>query len=144
MSESIDNLLQQLKKHEGFVSHAYQDHLGYWTIGYGRLIDKELGGGISEKEAEFLLATDLDKFFDTAKTYDWFAGLNDPRKAVIVNMLFNLGQPRFNKFVKFQAAVAAGDFTEAKTQMLNSRWAAQVSQRAVELARQMETGEWQV
>lgn len=25
------------------VPHAYQDHLGYWTIGVGRLIDKRKG-----------------------------------------------------------------------------------------------------
>jgi lysozyme len=139
-----DKLVQQLAKHEGFVSHAYRDHLGYLTIGYGRLIDEELGGGITEEEAGYLLACDVGKYRQIAKKYDFYDGLNEPRQAVIVNMLFNLGEPRFNKFVNFQAAVKAGDWAEAKVQMLNSRWAAQVSQRAVELARQMETGEWQV
>ena len=32
-----------LKRSEGFVSNAYQDSEGFWTIGYGRLIDKRLG-----------------------------------------------------------------------------------------------------
>jgi len=43
---------EQIKRHEGKVLHAYPDHLGYWTIGYGRLIDERRGGGITEAEAE--------------------------------------------------------------------------------------------
>ena len=43
---------------EGLVLHAYEDHLGYLTIGYGRLIDKRRGGGISKAEAEYLLLND--------------------------------------------------------------------------------------
>ena len=32
------NLATQLENEEGRVRHAYQDHLGYWTIGVGHLI----------------------------------------------------------------------------------------------------------
>lgn len=142
--EITDKLVEQIARHEGFVSHAYKDHLGYWTIGYGRLIDKELGGGITEEEGKYMLLCDVAKYNSIAKGYKFFDKLNIPRQAVIVNMIFNLGQPRFDKFVKFQEALMNEDWAEAKVQMLNSRWAAQVSQRAVELARQMETGEWQL
>ena len=34
------------------------------------------------------------------------------------------------------------NFEEAKTQMLDSRWANQVGNRAVRLSNAMETGEW--
>jgi lysozyme len=33
-------LAEMLTRDEGRVRHAYQDHLGFWTIGVGRLIDQ--------------------------------------------------------------------------------------------------------
>jgi lysozyme len=35
------DIKQQLIRDEGVVPCAYQDHLGYWTIGVGRLIENE-------------------------------------------------------------------------------------------------------
>ena len=148
MDDSVDKLIKQIKKHEGSVKEKgkhtpYQDHLGYETIGYGRLIDPKIGGGLADHEAEYLLMNDLDTYMTAAKTYDWYAGLNDARKAVIVNMLFNMGQTNFNKFLKMKQALDEGDFSEAAKQMLESKWAKQVKGRAVELSKQMETGKWQ-
>jgi lysozyme len=40
------------------------------------------------------------------------------------------------------AALDAGDYHEAASQMLDSRWAEQVKGRAKELAEMMETGVW--
>ena len=148
MDDSVDKLIKQLKKHEGSVKvkgkHVpYRDHLGYTTIGYGRLIDLDMGGGLADHEAEYLLMNDLDTYMTAAKTYDWYAGLNDARKAVIVNMLFNMGQTNFNKFLKMKQALDVGDHAEAAKQMLDSKWAKQVKGRSEELAAQMETGKWQ-
>jgi len=148
MNDSVDRLIKQLKKHEGSVKEKgkhilYKDHLGYETIGYGRLISPEIGGGLSDHEAEYLLMNDLDTYMTAAKTYDWYAGLNDARKAVIVNMLFNMGQTNFNKFLKMKQALDNRDHAEAAKQMLDSKWAKQVKGRSEELAKQMETGKWQ-
>jgi lysozyme len=46
-------------------------------------------------------------------------------------------------FTRMLEAVRAGDWKQAFTQMLNSRWARQVKRRAPELAAQMESGVWQ-
>ncbi len=46
------SITQQLRRDEGEVLHAYQDSLGYWTIGIGVLIDKRKGGGITKAESE--------------------------------------------------------------------------------------------
>ena len=49
-------LIEQLEKDEGFVSHAYQDSEGLWTIGFGRLIDQSIpSAGITKDEARMLL-----------------------------------------------------------------------------------------
>ena len=56
-----DDLLNLIRKHEGFRASAYRDTRGYLTIGYGRLIDARRGGGITRQEAEFLLAGDTKR-----------------------------------------------------------------------------------
>ena len=140
--DSAQQLINLIKQHEGFVEHAYKDSEGYLTIGYGRLIDERLGGGISAQEAEYLLMNDLDQVIETAKKYMFWPNLNEPRKAVIISMLFNLGQPRFDKFRKTKDAIHAGNFELAASEMLNSMWRKQVGHRAVHLAEMMRTGEW--
>jgi len=141
--KEYQKLIDQVKHHEGLVLHGYRDSRGYLTIGYGRLIDEELGGGITEGEAETLLLNDLSKVILEARQFDWYDGLNEPRKAVIVSMIFNLGFPRFSKFVNTIGFLEEGLFVEASEEMLNSKWAHQVGNRAIMLSRQMATGEWQ-
>ena len=148
LGDNADQMIKQLKRHEGLVTHCYQDHLGYNTIGYGRLIEKGMGG-ITEAEADYLLMNDLTKFMKTAQSYDYFDKLNEPRKAVCINMLFNLGQSRYEGFQNFASALSAGHYEKAAEEMLSgsnggkSRWYTQVGRRAEELAEQMRTGKWQ-
>jgi lysozyme len=68
--------------------------------------------------------------------------MNEPRQAVILSMLFNLGRPRFDKFQNMQAALLGGDYTLASHEMLDSRWANQVGRRAIEMSDMMQSGEW--
>ncbi len=140
MNDSVDKLIKQLKKHEGIELKPYKCTSNKLTIGIGRNLEDV---GISEHEAEFLLMNDLDTYMTAAKSYNWYAGLNDARKAVIVNMLFNMGQTNFNKFLKMKQALDVGDHAEAGKQMLDSKWAKQVKGRSAELSKQMETGKWQ-
>ena len=140
MDDSVDKLVKQLKKHEGIELKPYKCTSNKLTIGIGRNLEDV---GISEHEAEFLLMNDMDTYMTAAKSYNWYAGLNDARKAVIVNMLFNMGQTNFNKFLKMKQALDVGDYPEAAVQMLQSKWAKQVKGRSAELSKQMETGKWQ-
>ncbi len=39
----INELTADLKNDEGWRPFAYQDHLGFWTLGYGFLIDQRRG-----------------------------------------------------------------------------------------------------
>ena len=135
-------ILQQLKRHEGCVLHPYRDHIGYLTIGYGRLIDTALDGGISQDEADLMLSNDFDKYLAEAQKVKVFEKLNNARKAVIISMIFNLGLPRFLLFKNFIRAMEKDNFSQASSEMLSSKWAKQVGKRAVELALQMEKGVW--
>lgn len=132
---------QELRRDEGFVPHAYQDHLGFWTIGIGRLIDKRKGGGITEDEALHLLDRDIERFEQELDAkLPWWRTLDDVRQRVILNMAFNLGVNGLLGFKYTLAAVKAGDWEKAAQGMENSRWHDQVGERAVRLERMMRTG----
>lgn len=139
---NIEKLKSQLLKHEGFVSPAYQDSEGYWTIGIGRLIDERKGGGITEDEAYFLLTNDIERAETWARTYAWYDDLDEVRQNVVVEMIFNLGPRRFAGFKKMIAAIEREDWKEAAVQALNSKWASQVGNRALRLAEMMRSGRW--
>lgn len=136
-----EKLAQQLKRHEGLRLNPYTDTVGKLTLGVGRnLIDK----GITEREALFMLDNDVDYFYNQLnKNLTWFKSLDDARQNVLVNMAFNLGIRGLLTFKMTLSLIEYGDYDNAATEMLNSVWAYQVGQRAIELSKQMTTGEFQ-
>lgn len=132
-----------LSAHEGRVDHAYQDSLGYWTIGVGHLIDKRKGGSLPEFIIDALLDYDLGKHVrELQERAPWVVSLDDVRQAVLYDMAFNLGVDGLLKFRNTLGLVQAGRYKEAAAAMLQSKWATQVKTRAVRLSRMMDTGEW--
>jgi lysozyme len=138
------DLKQQLLREEGSESCAYQDTLGFWTIGVGRLIDPKKGGGLSQDEIEYLLDNDIKKITDKVhNTLPWISKLNDARRAVLIGMAFQMGLRGVLDFKRTLGSIEDGQFAEAAAEMLESKWAKQTPARAQRLAKQMETGEWQ-
>ncbi len=134
-------LREQLIRDEGMVLHAYQDFLGYWTIGVGRLIDERKGGGITREEAEYLLDNDIGRARDALRrALPWTETLDDARQGVLLNMCFNLGINGLLGFTKMLAALDGRDYRQAAHEMLGSRWARQVGDRARRLAEHMRDG----
>lgn len=132
-----------LRREEGEVLSAYQDHLGYWTIGVGRLIDKRRGGGISPEESAFLLNNDIINRWDyLTQRMPWLEDLNDARKAVVLSMAFQMGVDGLMKFKTTLAHIHHQRWQEAHDSMLDSLWAKQTPARAKRHAEQMKTGEW--
>lgn len=139
------NIATQLRQEEGSVPHAYQDHLGYWTIGVGRLIDQRKGGGLSPDEVDYLLRNDIEaKTREVFAALPWAKDLNEPRQAVLIGMAFQMGTTGLLGFKNTLALIKAGRYTEAAAGMLNSLWAQQTPGRATRMARQMEIGTWQM
>lgn len=140
------NLLNQLRRHEGLRLDPYKCSEGYLTIGFGRNLETN---GISEAEAEFMLMNDLVACESELKDEGWYNQLDETRRAVVLNMAFNLGKPTLLKFKKFIGALSDDDYETASKEMVTgsnggeSKWASQVGKRAYELADQMRTGKWQ-
>jgi len=148
--ENNKNFLDQLKRHEGLRLKAYHCTAGALTIGYGHNLDanpiRGLGptSTISKEEASEILERDCRSFAVQLDGYlTWWRLLSLPRQAVLLNMAFNMGVPTLMTFTNTLFAVQKGYFGNARSGMLNSRWASQVGRRAVELAQQMLTGQWQ-
>lgn len=137
-------LLSQLRDDEGERLAAYQDHLGFWTIGVGRLIDARKGGGITAEESAYLLGNDVTKRDQALRsTYGWFGKMSEPRQAAVLNMSFQLGLEGLAGFPKMLAALRDERWAEAETHALDSLWARQTPARAKRVARQLRTGEWE-
>ena len=104
----IRNIIDQLKRDEGVRAAAYQDHLGYWTIGVGRLIDDRRGGGLRPDEIELLLANDVaDRTKALVQALPWFSRLDGARQGVLLNMAFQMGTAGLLGFRNTLALVAA-------------------------------------
>jgi len=138
------DLKSQLLREEGAESCAYQDSLGYWTIGVGRLIDSRKGGGLSNDEIDLLLDNDIKHNYEAVlKALPWVDKLNDARQAVLIGMAFQMGLKGLLQFKRTLGSVEDGQFAEAAAEMMDSAWAMQTPKRAYRMAAQMETGEWQ-
>ena len=137
----IVKLREQLAIDEGVKYEIYNDHLGYPTFGIGHLVvesdeehGKPVGTPVSEDRVNSVFEKDVAIMIDEAKKI--FPNLDElPEEAqqVIVNMTFNMGSPRLSQFKKFIAGVNAGDWNKAAVEMMDSRWARQVGDRAVRL-----------
>lgn len=141
----LAELKQQLKAEEGVKPCVYKDSLGVWTIGVGRLVDpSKPGAGLRPEEIDFLLANDIeDRINALQKAYPWFQNLDDERKAVLVQMAFQLGMGGLAGFKNMLAAVEGERWDEAAADMLDSTWAKQTPARAKRLAEQMRQGVYQ-
>ena len=138
------NVVEQLRREEGVRPSAYQDHLGFWTIGVGRLIDSRKGGGLSAAEIDLLLTNDVNRCTaGLREALPWFGRLNEPRQAVLIGMAFQMGLAGLLEFKRTLGSVEDGQYGEAAVEMLQSTWAKQTPFRAMRMATQMETGEWQ-
>jgi lysozyme len=144
-------LVDQIIRDEGEVLHLYYDSLGVPTIGVGaNLRDVRVPPDIAKlititpEGSRMLLERRLrDAENDVTGRLPWAAKLDEARRAVLVNMAFNMGIVGLLQFHATLDAVQRGDWAAAAQHMLDSKWASQVDDRAKRLARQMQTGAWQ-
>ena len=128
---------EMIQRHEGFRPCVYYDTLGFPTGGYGHaFLDRS---PISHGVAVLLFDEDFDR---AKKDYEKLEFDLDPvRRAVIIDMLFNLGLTKFRAFRLMIRALQDKKYHIAAEEMLDSKWAKQVKSRAFRLARMMRTGE---
>lgn len=142
--------LELLKEHEGFRQKPYQCTSGKWTIGYGYNLEShgfsqvEIGTlqkeGWTQSHAERMLQHEIDLICAAFHRLPWFAALDDVRKAVVIDMTYNLGIDGFLGFRKTIAALREQDWDAAVHEMRHSKWAKQVPNRCAKLCNIMRSG----
>lgn len=135
LTASAADLVETIKKAEGFSTTVYRDHLGYPTIGWGHRCSAGQRP-ITKEEAEKILADDVDAARKNAET---LVGKEAPQdvKDIVTEMTFQLGFAGVSKFKGMLKCIAAKDYKGASIQMLDSRWATQTPKRARRLALDM-------
>jgi len=135
----METVKNSIKKHEGFRNKVYKDTLGKRTIGYGHLCvedwwedDKEY----TQAELERIFDKDFDKAKEGASKLYEGCEISDTAKGIIIEMVFQLGTTGVSKFKNMWKALkeTPPNYSVAKIEMLDSRWAKQTPNRAKELS----------
>jgi|TARA_R100000030_G_scaffold49278_1_gene37235 lysozyme len=146
----LDKLQKELAEDEGCKYEIYNDHLGYATFGIGHLVTdsdleygQEIGTEVSKERVDECFKADIEiTIKDCNILYSNFNDIPEEAQLILANMMFNLGRPRLSKFLKLKAAVDDEDWMEASVQMMDSKWAKQVPNRAKRLCERMEKLSW--
>ena len=144
-TDTFNEMTEEIKADEGVVHEIYLDHLGLPTVGVGHLIlehDPEhgldVGTQVGEERVAELFEADLYTCVaETKLLYPQFEELPAEAQKILCNMMFNMGRPRLSRFHKMKKAVDSSDWKEAANQMLDSKWAKQVPNRANRLIERM-------
>lgn len=138
--DEITQAANQIMVDEGLELKPYRCTSDALTIGYGRNLDSM---GITQAEAEMMLTNDVRGAMVDAMRFvplDCWDVLSTSRRSVLINMAFNLGLTRLSKFKNFRQALIEHDYPRASVEMMDSRWARQVGNRAERLSEIMREG----
>lgn len=129
---NIEALKVDLLRDEGCELKPYVDTVGKITIGIGRNLSDR---GITLEEAKHLLENDISAvIIELDHKLPWWRALPEHKGRALANMAFNLGLPRLLEFREMLSALEAGEWHRAGDEALNSKWAAQVGDRAMRIA----------
>ena len=131
----LHTLQQEIIQEEGgIILKPYQDHLGYWTIGAGHLIrdneKQELMQPITYQRGLELFLKDFNVSKKDMETFTEGMSIDDNAKECVLHMVFQLGLPRLNKFIKFKNCLSENDIEGAMVEMKDSLWYRQTTNRA--------------
>lgn len=153
MTETLE---QRLMRHEGIRLRPYHDSKGLLTTGIGRCLDthplspveiKYVGHDgctkpITIDQAAWLLRRDIaDCRMTVAHAFTWAESMTPLRQEVLIEMVFQMGLSKVQKFKHALAAMQNGTYDRAADEMLDSDWHREDSPaRAEELAAYMRNG----
>ena len=120
------DLVDRIVAHEGSKRFAYQDSLGYITVGIGRCIDPRSQRGLTLEEQHYLLGNDIELCRKQLRLLPVFQKLDVVRQEVLIELCFNMGITRLLGFKKMIAALESLDYAKSIVELKDSLWAKQV------------------
>ena len=128
----METLAQRIERHEGRRRKSYKDSKGILTAGIGRNLESV---AFTNEEINLMFKNDLARARCGAETFYLYEVLNDIRREVLIEMVFQMGLKGVGKFKRFFRAAQARDWEAAHKEMLDSKWHNEDSPaRALELA----------
>jgi GH24 family phage-related lysozyme (muramidase) len=131
-------LVADIQRAESCVLTAYKDTEGFWTIGWGHLLDQSIdwtGHTITQAVADNLLAQDLDEHTAQAQSLPEWAALDTPcRQNALIECVYNLGVKHWTQeFPRTRSALQAKLWQSAAANLLQSPdWIKQVGLKRVQ------------
>lgn len=141
-------LRQRMERWEGRECKAYPDPLTHgapWTIGIGHT-GPEVYDGLAwtDEQIDEAFAKDWAGFEEKClDNLPWMGQLDEVRRFVLVAMAFQMGVKGMLGFIRTLAAVRDGHYEHAAEMLRQSNWARQTPRRALAMAQQLSSGEWQ-
>ena len=133
--KELQDIVEDIKKHEGFSPKVYECTEGYDTIGYGFAIKDLI---IDKDVADLILMRKLHTLLERITiAFPWFKDIDDKAKSVVINMCYQLGIRGFSKFKKTIYYLETEQYEEASTECLDSLWAKQTPSRAKDISEQL-------
>lgn len=135
------SLIANIKENEGFCGEIYEDTRGYKTIGYGFLVsalskdELALNGGkiepMGRAAADQILELKLKKLKPRVfEAFAWLAEKPINVQDVVIEMCYQMGIAKVQKFVTTLHHVRMGEYEKAVQSGLRSLWAQQTPNRA--------------
>jgi lysozyme len=139
----IEKLKAELRRDEGLRYKVYRCSAGHRTIGYGHMVDNNPSiSTCTLEDAEIWLSADIKSAILIADIFLWPENLHnfsESQQRALVNMSYNIGL-RICQFRRLRQALAEGDWSWAAREILDSKYARQVGDRAKRVAKLMENG----
>ena len=124
----LDRVRKRLISEESLKLKLYHCTAGKLTIGVGRNVEDR---GITHDTAMQMLDEDIDICVgELEKNLSWFEDAPDKIQEVLIDLCFNMGINRLMGFVKTLHKLKTGAYKEAAVELLDSRYAASVPNRA--------------
>lgn len=140
---NFNRMAEQLILHEGLKLKSYLDTEGNWTVGVGynisgrgvdffqatigRTLDDPIERlKVTREESLKVLHADMKRVHHVIPVhFPEYAGLDEIRQRVVLDMAFNMGFSALG-FKNTKAAVIARDWSKAAKELYKSKWARQV------------------
>lgn len=128
MSLDMEKLRARIIEEEGFERFPYRCTANKLSIGVGHNIEDR---GLSDAAINFILDEDIDICLSQLEgNLSYWQTLPDCVQEALVDLCFNMGINRLMQFRMTLLYIKEGDWTRAADELMDSRYASQLPNRA--------------
>ena len=148
----IEYLKKRIKKHEGYRELPYNLEYkttdgkvvkeNFSTAGFGHVIqagEVEPEGGYTKEYWEGVFEKDFKNAHDGALKLLGDSNVHPTAVGIVTEMIYQMGYNGVSKFTNTLKLIKDGRYQDASIEMLDSKWAQQTDERAIDLSQIMKS-----